>query len=460
MTLLENKANPFQPMQVLCVDLDRPLLDLSCRSDFSSSQAWILVRLHSHVLGELDVEIPKNGLTGEDLALQIWKKLETPIQDHLAKDNVFLQGPLHQAGLDEASPPACLRIREDLLQEYPLVSVVIATRDRLGSLQPCLSSILASDYPNFEVIVVDNAPRSEETARFMRSAFASSTNVRYLREDIPGLAIAHNRALPALKGEIVAFTDDDVLVDRNWLTSLVMNFQQDPMTGCVTGMILPYELETAPQFWIEQFGGFGKGYKRIVYDLKEKRSHDILFPYSAGRFGSGANMAFRTSVLTSLGGFDGALGAGTLAKGGDDLAIFFDVIASGSRLVYEPDALIYHKHRRDYAGLADQAYGYGVGLSAFLMRTIIKYPGRLVDMCSRFPAGLRHLLDPRSQKNRRKKGDYPRELTRLERKGFIKGLFAYLQSRRHLQKLKTRLSKAQKRLSPGFLYPSSKNLSK
>jgi len=359
-----------------------------------------------------------------------------------------------------AATPVCSQQRDDLLEEFPLVSVVIATRDRSNSLQQCLSSILAVDYPNFEVIVVDNAPRSDETANFMQSRFATSTKVRYLCEDIPGLAVAHNRALPELKASIVAFTDDDVLVDKNWLRLLVMNFQSDPMVGCVTGMILPYEVETPPQFWIEQFGGFGKGYKRIVYDLLENRPQDVLFPYSAGRFGSGANMAFRTSVLNTLGGFDAALGAGTPAKGGDDLAIFFDVIACGYRLVYEPGAFIYHKHRRDYAGLSEQAYGYGVGLSAFLIRTIIKHSDRLVDICFRVPAGLKHLLDPRSPKNRKKKGDYPRELTLLELKGFFKGLSAYIQSRWHLRKLKAKLSNSQKTASNSFLSPSSKSLLK
>jgi hypothetical protein len=147
-------------------------------------------------------------------------------------------------------------------------------------------------------------------------------------------------------------------------------------------------------------------------------------------------MAFRTSTLKTLGGFDPALGAGTPARGGDDLAIFFDVITQNYRLVYEPGAIVYHKHCRDYPALARQAYGYGVGLSAFLMKTILDKPARLAEIVWKMPAGLKLLLDPESPKNRTKPASFPRELTLLELRGFLAGPWAYYRScrlmRRHL----------------------------
>ena len=149
--------------------------------------------------------------------------------------------------------------------------------------------------------------------------------VRYVREGRPGLARAHNAALPHVTGEVVAFTDDDVEVDPHWLRRLTDGFA-DPRVGCVTGMIFPAEVETPAQAWIEAHAGFGKGFERQVFDLDEHRPDDRLFPFTAGRLGSGANMAFRTSVLLDLGGFDETLGVGTPARGGDDLAAFYDVI--------------------------------------------------------------------------------------------------------------------------------------
>lgn len=429
----------FEPIKILSVELEQPLPYLNPHEDpkiKGYTRALVLVRLHTCPLGILDIEIPANGLSADKLAEQIWLALEKPIKEHLEQDGISLTQSLNHAGFNLSFLPACLQKQQALLGSAPLVSVVIATRDRVDSLQACLQSIFALDYPNFEVIVVDNAPSSSATADFMQANFSHSPQVRYIREDIPGLAIAHNRALTEVKAPIVAFTDDDVLVDPAWLKSIVAAFQEDSQVGCVTGMILPYEIETPPQLWIEQFGGFGKGYQSITFDLKENRPKDFLFPYTAGRFGSGANMAFRTEALITCGGFDPALGAGTLAKGGDDLAIFFEVITRGYRLTYQPGAVLYHKHRRDYPGLARQAYGYGIGLSAFLTKTVVDKPTRLFEILSKIPAGLKHILDPRSPKNQKKLADYPRELTQLELKGFLAGPLSYLRSRWQIRKLK------------------------
>lgn len=434
----------FTPIQIFAVDIDRPLPNLEPQMDSERNnykRALILVHLHTQLLGTMNIEIPEGGLQAAELASEIWRSMSKQIEEHLCLDGTAYTKPLDQTGLTIVPNPSCLNLQNDLLILAPFVSIVIATRDRVSSLQACIQSILALDYPNYELIIIDNAPKSSETADFMHANFSKSSKVRYLREDVPGLAIAHNCALKSMDSTIVAFTDDDVIVNANWLKEIVANFQRDPQIGCVTGMILPYEIETPPQLWIEQFGGFGKGYQRIVFDMKENHPDDFLFPYSAGRFGSGANMAFRTSILKAIGGFDPALGAGTLAKGGDDLAIFFDVVTKGYRLVYEPRAILYHKHRCDYTGLAQQAYGYGVGLSAFLMKTIIDKPARLLEIMLKMPVGLKHILDPYSPKNQKKQTDYPYELTQLELRGFLMGPLEYLRSYWKTRKLKQRLPK-------------------
>jgi glycosyltransferase involved in cell wall biosynthesis len=314
-----------------------------------------------------------------------------------------------------------------------LVSVVIATHNRHSSLERTLESVLRQEYPNFEILLVDNAPSSDATLTLIQETPSLASRVHYLREETPGLAIAHNRALLEVKGEIVAFTDDDVIVDPWWLSRLVETFQGAPQVACVTGMILPLEMETPAQAWIEQFGGFGKGFSQRSYGGPDYHPQSPLYPYAAGTFGSGANMAFRTVFLREVGGFDPALGAGTPAMGGDDLAVFFEILSRGYQLTYQPAAFLYHQHRREYQELRRQAYGYGVGLSAYLTKTLLDKPTRMFSLAARLPAGLAYLLSPRSPKNSKKSSGYPRELTRMELKGFLYGPLAYLRSR-HLMR--------------------------
>jgi hypothetical protein len=145
-------------------------------------------------------------------------------------------------------------------------------------------------------------------------------------------------------------------------------------------------------------------------------------------------MAFKTAVLRSFGGFDPALGAGSRGVGGDDLAAFFEVVSRGFSLVYEPAAIVRHWHRREYDGLRKQAYGYGVGLTAYLTKTLLDRPSRFFDLVRRVPSGLKHILCSGSAKNSGKLCDYPKELTRIERRGMLEGPFAYLSSRRRAKK--------------------------
>jgi GT2 family glycosyltransferase len=230
---------------------------------------------------------------------------------------------------------------------------------------------------------------------------------------------------------VVAFTDDDVIVDRHWLTEMARAFRADPGVACVTGLIMPAELATRAQILLEAHGQFGKGYQRRVVDCRARRPADPLFPFTTGRLGSGANMAFDRDALRALGGFDPAIGAGTLARGGDDLAAFFAVLAAGRRLAYQPGALVWHRHRRDAASLASQAYGYGVGLGAYVASVLAHHPSAIGQAVRLAPAGLVYALHRDSPRNAGLAGIWPRRLARLERRGMLFGPLAYGISRWH-----------------------------
>ncbi len=313
----------------------------------------------------------------------------------------------------------------------PLISAVVATRNRTDSLRETLHALLASDHPSFEVIVVDNDPSSDDTAEMVAAEFA---DVTYVREYRRGLAAAHNRGVALARGEIVAFVDDDVLVDRHWLARIADGFRMAPDVGCVTGLILPSRLETPAQLLLEQHGGFDKGFTPRIVDLGANRPDDPLFPFTAGRLGSGANMAFDRRVLAELGGFDPALGAGTLARGGDDLAGFFRVLARGHRLVYQPAAVVWHRHHRDLAALRTQAEGYGTGLGAYLASAVVTEPRMLGSLLVRLPRGLRYAFAASSDRNRHRYDHGPADLARLERRGLLRGPLAYVRSRRQIRR--------------------------
>ncbi len=434
------KNQHFRPIRILEVEIGGPLSAIPASDDETGQpfeRAMVLVRLHSMPLGVVRLQLEKGGLDAEKQAQALWLALREEITTHMRLDGLPEPAGLDAEGLQSAATPKCQKEREALLTNAPFVSVVVATHDRPTDLAISLQSLLSLDYPNLEIIVVDNAPSSSATADFMRETYGDQEMIRYVREDQPGLGCAHNRGLEDVRGEIVAFTDDDVVVDRWWLAELVKGFAGAANVGCVTGMIFPRELQTQAQMWIEQHGGFGKGYVRRVFDLAENRPAGHLYPYAAGAFGSGANMAFRTAALCAVGGFDPALGAGSPGVGGDDLAGFFQIIMAGYALVYEPGAIVHHLHRREYAGLRKQVYGYGVGLTAYLTKCLIDRPSLLFDFAVKIPGGLAYALSARSPKNRRKHYDYPRELTMIELKGMLHGPFAYVRGRgqtRHMRK--------------------------
>lgn len=428
----------FLPARMLDIDIGQPLPAFTTfdgQNDRPYQRGLALIRLHTLPIGEVELQFGAAGLSPDECAQQIWGGLRAAILRHLHEDGLPEIDELTAAGLPSDSPPPCLRARREMLASASFVSVVIATRNRPEQIARCLRSLLALEYPRYEIVVVDNAPDTEQTKQVVQQIAADAPLVRYVREDRPGTAHARNRGLYEARGEIVAFADDDLVFDKHWLAALVESFRVDPRVACVTGMILPVELETAPQLWIEQYGGFSKGFARRIYDLGEHRPQHPLYPFTAGMFGSGASMAFKAGVLRDLGGFDPAMGGGSIALGGEDLAAYFRVIVGGYQLIYEPAAIVRHAHYRDYAKLRRQIYAYGVGLTAFLTKCLFDDPRLMVDFIAKVPYGLFFIFSPRSAKNQKKTAGYPPELTSVELKGMIYGPFAYLRSRRRVRRL-------------------------
>ena len=246
---------------------------------------------------------------------------------------------------------------------FPSLTVAICTKDRPENVSRLLQSLLplqANSLPQFEILVVDNAPSDDRT----KDIVTAIPSICYTRELKAGLDFARNHALHAATGELLAFLDDDVTVDRQWLNGLKEAWAENPDAAAFTGLVLPYELETEAQILFEQRGGFRRGFEKIRYG--QTMPNNPSYPCGAGIFGAGCNMAFRRSALLELGGFDEALDTGKPLPGGGDLDIFYRVVRAGYPLVYEPRYLIYHQHRRELKQLQHQYWTWGLGLMAFV----------------------------------------------------------------------------------------------
>ena len=303
----------------------------------------------------------------------------------------------------------------------PPLSVVVATCAQPDAVLATVASALACESPPHEVIVVENRPEHSPISDALAARFGADPRVRYVEERRAGLAAARNAGLRVATGEVVAFTDDDVVLDRAWVGAIARAFADEPDAGCVTGLILPGDLLTREQVLMQQFAGFGKGYERRVHRLDAPTSP--LHPFAAGEFGSGASTALRVDVARSLDGFDAALGTGTAARGAEDLDMYIRVLLAGHALVYEPAAILWHLHPDQPHELRRRLFDYGVGLSAMLTKYTVS--GYAESMLRRLPAAGRHLFASGSRKNVGKGPGYPRALDWIERAGLVVGPAAY-----------------------------------
>ena len=389
-----------------------------------------LVRMHGSPLGFVQARVQDPADILATLTAVARRELAEQIARHDREDRV----PLQAAGAVDDHPVAhCMRRRLSVLASAPPISVIVATRERPAELARCLDSLIRIPYPHLEIIVVDNAPETERAEQLVRERYAD--DVTYVREPHRGLASAHNRGLREASGRIIAFTDDDVIADREWPAALAEGFTARDDVGCVTGLIVPAELETAAQVMLEAEGGFTKTFEQRSHYLGDPDAGP-LFPFTVGQLGSGANMAFDAALLRKLGGFDPATGTGSAARGGDDLLAFFRTITAGRSLVYQPTAVVWHHHRRTLDALKAQAYGYGVGLGAYLTAAIAHEPRMLAGLIRRLPRGIAYEIE-HSRPNLCDPAVRPARLASAQRRGLLYGPFAYAKARR--------ISRAQRR---------------
>jgi len=219
------------------------------------------------------------------------------------------------------------------------VSVIIATRNRQALLAQTLDALARQQWPRdrFEILVADNG--STDGTRAVVDAAAGrpdSPAMKYLFVAEPGKSHAVNAALALARGDVLAFTDDDVRPEATWLERLAAAFEE-PRVAFVSGRVRPI-WEVSPPEWMSP---------SLYGVLAIPDNGDARLPMTRGLnehiVPIGANMAVRASVVRRLGGLHPELGKleGSL-RTGEDHEFFLRMLHAGCSGVYEPDALVCH----------------------------------------------------------------------------------------------------------------------
>lgn len=197
------------------------------------------------------------------------------------------------------------------LESWPLVTVAVPVKDRRDRMLRCLESLLAIDYPAYEVIVLDNGSTdgTAEACRELADGAPVPVRVEVLTGSVGRL---RNQAGQLARGDVTAFTDSDCTVDPGWLRAGVRALVSDPDVGVVTGQTLPADPADGP--W------------PATLEVTER----------SGRFES-CNVFFRTGPFAISDGFDEVVG-----HFWEDTAAGFAMRRIGWRDVYEPRAVVYH----------------------------------------------------------------------------------------------------------------------
>lgn len=389
-----------------------------------------LVRMFTEPIGTVLLSAPRAELSKEQLAKGIDEALGLELRVAAGAAGAQWPPALLDCPLPSGLPPPFLAARRAALVNAPRVTVVVCTRENPAGLRRCVESLVHLEYPHFSVLVVDNAPVSDATRSVVATMReAGPVRIEYVVEPVGGLSWARNCALEHAEGEIVAWIDDDEIADRFWLAEIIRGFFEHPDAGAVSGVMLPAQLETAPQVQFEQYGGHHKhrGFVGAVFSPDSARSQSPLYPLPP--FGTGGNMAFRRATLIELGGFDPALGAGTLSLGAEDTLAFTELLLRGGTVVYQPSAITFHFHRTGSAALRRQMFGYGVGLTAFYTSLLLERPRSLADLLRLVPVFLRDAFGSASLRSGDLPRGFPSALRWANREGLVAGPLRYLLAR-------------------------------
>jgi glycosyltransferase involved in cell wall biosynthesis len=364
----------FVPLKLVSIELSQPIPILPKYPDYE--RLYVVFWWHSIPLGHKEIAASQLPMSGEKLARIASQTIAPTVSDCLLGNvtpeaaNKITQTPVlltdFQRLIALEQPLNQLQQSISRYEDMSQVSVVICTRDRPEQLARCLQALQNSSLRPREIVVVDNAPTSNDTNLLV----SQIPEVKYILEPRPGLDIARNTGIRHTTSEIIAFTDDDVAIHPDWIARIQQSFH-DSQVMAVTGLIIAGELETEAQFLFEKYWSFNRGYRVLYYD-KEYFDQHKPWGVPAWCVGAGANMAFRRQIFDLVGDFDERLDVGAAGCSGDS-EFWYRVLAEGYTCRYEPTAVVFHYHRRHFDSLKQQIFYYMRGHVAALLIQFEKY---------------------------------------------------------------------------------------
>ena len=352
--------------------LQLPFLDVVCFNVYLESQERFeayLARLHNLagdrplIMGEIGLDSRRHGEQAQAQALD-WQ-LRSAFGGGCAGAFVFSwTDEWYRGGYDiedwdfgltrrDRGPKAALAAVRKAFEEtpfppglaWPRISVVVCTRNGARTLHKCFEGVRELEYPNFEVIVVNDGS-TDRTAEITRAY-----GFRLVSTPNKGLGAARNLGMEAATGEIVAYLDDDAYPDPHWLTYLAATFRRTTFAG-VGGPNIP---------------PLGNGSIADCIANAPGGPIHVLLTDSEAEHIPGCNMAFRKAALQAIGGFDPQFRAA-----GDDVDVCWRLQDQGWKLGYNPAAMVFHLRRTSARAYWKQQLGYGKA-EALLER---KWPGK------------------------------------------------------------------------------------
>jgi len=216
--------------------------------------------------------------------------------------------------------------------DWPKISVVVCSYNGARTLRQCLDALVSLDYPNYEVILVNDGSTDDTLA------IAQDYPIRLINQPNMGLSAARNVGLAASNGSIVAYLDDDAFPHRYWLRYLAAAFDRSTHVG-IGGPNLP---------------PVGDGLIAECVAAAPGNPLPVLLSDEIAEHIPGCNMAYRREALLAIDGFDTRF-----RTAGDDVDLCWRLQDRGWTIGFCPAAVVWHHRRNSIRAYWKQQYGYG-----------------------------------------------------------------------------------------------------